>query len=144
MSLATAQYDEGVSDFLAVVDAERSLHSAEDRLVQSQTALTLHTIRLFKALGGGWDSWADPRQSRRPNPPREWQAARPRRHSAWQGGVDPAIDVVLSEVVGSGGPTVPTDPKVLFFIVCGSGTRAGKENSSCFIPSASFRGGCWS
>lgn len=60
VSLATAQYNEGVSDFLAVVDSERSLHAVEDRLVQSQTALTLHTIRLFKALGGGWESWAGP------------------------------------------------------------------------------------
>lgn len=48
-------------DFLAVVDSKRSLHSAEDRLVQSRTALTLHTIRLFKALGGGRDGWAGPR-----------------------------------------------------------------------------------
>ncbi len=61
VSLATAQYNEGVSDFLAVVDAERSRHAAEDRLVQSQTALTLHTIRLLKALGGGWDGGAGPR-----------------------------------------------------------------------------------
>lgn len=60
VSLATAQYNEGVSDFLAVVDSERSRHAAEDRLVQSQTALTLQTIRLFKALGGGWDSTATP------------------------------------------------------------------------------------
>lgn len=52
--LATAQYNEGVSDFLDVIDSERSLRLAEDQRVQSETALALHAIGLFKALGGGW------------------------------------------------------------------------------------------
>jgi multidrug efflux system outer membrane protein len=53
--LSRARYDGGVSSYLEVLDSERSLFSAE--LTESQT-LRLYIdaiIRLYKALGGGWD-----------------------------------------------------------------------------------------
>ena len=56
--LSRARYDGGVSSYLEVLDSERSLFSAE--LTESQT-LRLYIdaiIRLYKALGGGWDPGA--------------------------------------------------------------------------------------
>ena len=53
--LSRARYDGGVSSYLEVLDSERSLFSAE--LTESQT-LRLYIdaiIKLYKALGGGWD-----------------------------------------------------------------------------------------
>ncbi|CAH2603138.1 Efflux transporter outer membrane subunit [Rhodovastum atsumiense] len=54
--LARAQYRAGLSNFLDVLDAERSLSEAQDTLAQSDTALATQAIALFKALGGGWES----------------------------------------------------------------------------------------
>jgi multidrug efflux system outer membrane protein len=53
--LSRARYDGGVSSYLEVLDAERSLFDAE--LTESQT-LRLYinaVIELYKALGGGWN-----------------------------------------------------------------------------------------
>jgi len=53
--LSRARYDGGVTSYLEVLDTERSLFSAE--LAESQT-LRLYfdaVIRLYKALGGGWN-----------------------------------------------------------------------------------------
>jgi outer membrane protein, multidrug efflux system len=47
-------YAEGRVTFLAVLDAQRSLHSAQDRRVQSAQAMAANVIALFKALGGGF------------------------------------------------------------------------------------------
>jgi len=45
----------GSSSFLDVLDAERSLYSTEDTLIQSRVAIATDVIALAKALGGGWD-----------------------------------------------------------------------------------------
>ena len=52
--LSRALYQSGSSSFLDVLDAERSLYSAEDTLIQSRVAITTDHIALAKALGGGW------------------------------------------------------------------------------------------
>lgn len=39
----------------AAVEAQRTLLAAESQLVQSNTALSLHVVALYKALGGGWE-----------------------------------------------------------------------------------------
>lgn len=54
--VARAQYTAGLSNFLDVLDAERSLADARDALAQSQAALAVQAIALFKALGGGWET----------------------------------------------------------------------------------------
>jgi outer membrane protein, multidrug efflux system len=54
LELARQLYDKGLGEFLNVLDAERSLYQSEDALAQSQTALTVNAIALYKALGGGW------------------------------------------------------------------------------------------
>jgi NodT family efflux transporter outer membrane factor (OMF) lipoprotein len=57
-SLATAKYDAGLVDFTTVLDAQRSLRSFEDQLAQSDGTVTANLIRLYKALGGGWQAAA--------------------------------------------------------------------------------------
>ena len=57
VSLSEAQqlYAQGLTDFLSVLDAERSLYTTEDALVQSQRNISLDLVALYKALGGGWE-----------------------------------------------------------------------------------------
>lgn len=51
--------DTGATDFLNVLDSERSLYSAEESLIQSRTSIATYYISLNKALGGGWDGAID-------------------------------------------------------------------------------------
>jgi multidrug efflux system outer membrane protein len=57
VELSHVLYDKGLKDFLTVLDAERVLTEVRDRLVQSETAVVLHMIGLYKALGGGWQTY---------------------------------------------------------------------------------------
>jgi NodT family efflux transporter outer membrane factor (OMF) lipoprotein len=57
LNLAKRLYQLGVEDYLAVLDADRSLHSAEDRLVLSQRDMSINLIALYKSLGGGWENF---------------------------------------------------------------------------------------
>ena len=52
--LARARFEGGASDFLDVLDAERSQLAAQDQLVQARTGSATGLIALYKALGGGW------------------------------------------------------------------------------------------
>ncbi|MGC3981091.1 MAG: efflux transporter outer membrane subunit [Steroidobacteraceae bacterium] len=52
--LARIRYENGVIDFLQVLDAERSLLQAEDQLAQSRTETATSLVAVYKALGGGW------------------------------------------------------------------------------------------
>jgi NodT family efflux transporter outer membrane factor (OMF) lipoprotein len=56
VTLATQRYTAGLTDFLSVLDAERSLYAAEDQLVQSNRAVSEDLVALYKALGGGWEA----------------------------------------------------------------------------------------
>ncbi|GGC87680.1 efflux transporter outer membrane subunit [Halopseudomonas salina] len=51
--LARDRYDEGVVNFLQVLDAERTLFEAEQALVQIQRAKMENLVALYIALGGG-------------------------------------------------------------------------------------------
>jgi NodT family efflux transporter outer membrane factor (OMF) lipoprotein len=53
---ATQLYKQGLTDFLNVLIAQRSLFASEDALVQSTRNLSIDLVALYKALGGGWDS----------------------------------------------------------------------------------------
>ena len=55
VQLASVLYEKGLADFLTVLDAERTLRDVEDQLAASETDATVNVIRLFKALGGGWE-----------------------------------------------------------------------------------------
>lgn len=56
VELATALYTAGQNDFLAVLDAQRSLYASEDALAQSSRTVSTNLVALFKALGGGWQT----------------------------------------------------------------------------------------
>lgn len=53
-TLARLRFDNGYSSFLEVLDAERSLFSAELNYSQTQGDLHQYIIGLYKAMGGGW------------------------------------------------------------------------------------------
>ncbi len=55
-SLARVRYENGASDFLQVLDAERTLLESEDRLARSRTEAATSLIAVYKALGGGWQA----------------------------------------------------------------------------------------
>jgi multidrug efflux system outer membrane protein len=53
-SLARIRYKEGSTDFLVLLDAERTRLAAEDSLTSAQTAANTAIVSIYKALGGGW------------------------------------------------------------------------------------------
>lgn len=52
--LAESLYRDGLRDFIYVLDAQRAVFAAEDSLAVSSAEVTANLIRLYKALGGGW------------------------------------------------------------------------------------------
>lgn len=54
LKLSLELYKQGLSPFQNVLDAQRSLLSYENQLVQAQGNSLLQLITLYKALGGGW------------------------------------------------------------------------------------------
>jgi NodT family efflux transporter outer membrane factor (OMF) lipoprotein len=62
VALATQLYTEGETDFLSVLIAQRSLYVSEDALVQSTRNVTTDLVALYKALGGGWEVPAPPKE----------------------------------------------------------------------------------
>jgi NodT family efflux transporter outer membrane factor (OMF) lipoprotein len=56
LSIARIRYQDGVGDFLSVLDAERVALQAEQDFVTSNTNISLNLIQLYKALGGGWET----------------------------------------------------------------------------------------
>ncbi len=54
LRLAEVRYREGADDLLTVLDAQRTLFSAQDQLAQLRLNRLEASVSLFKALGGGW------------------------------------------------------------------------------------------
>jgi outer membrane protein, multidrug efflux system len=54
LQLAERRYREGVDDLATLLDAQRTLFSAQDNLAQTRLARLTAALDLFKALGGGW------------------------------------------------------------------------------------------
>lgn len=57
--LARKRYQQGVTDFLTVLDAERRQLEAEDLLADSRTRSATALVAVYKTLAGGWE-WAPP------------------------------------------------------------------------------------
>ena len=55
LNLANKLYANGLTDFINVLDAERSLYEAEDALAQSDMSVSADVVALYKSLGGGWE-----------------------------------------------------------------------------------------
>ncbi|MGH8533501.1 MAG: TolC family protein, partial [Gammaproteobacteria bacterium] len=58
--LARLRYDGGIADFLEVLDAERTLLEAEDRLAQGRQDSATALVAVYKALGAGWQEIESP------------------------------------------------------------------------------------
>ena len=54
LRLAEVRYREGADDLLTVLDAQRTLFSAQDQLAQIRLNRLEAAVSLYKALGGGW------------------------------------------------------------------------------------------
>ena len=55
LNLAQNQFRQGVTDFLQVLTAQRTLLSAEQQLSDSTATVSANLVALYKALGGGWE-----------------------------------------------------------------------------------------
>jgi NodT family efflux transporter outer membrane factor (OMF) lipoprotein len=53
---ARNQYRAGLTDFQNVLDSQRSLLNFQDQLAISGGTVTSNLVRLYKALGGGWEA----------------------------------------------------------------------------------------
>ena len=54
LQLATDRYNNGLSSYLDLLDAERSLFTAELTLVQTEELELADVLGLYRAVGGGW------------------------------------------------------------------------------------------
>jgi len=52
--LAQARYDQGIDSYLNVLDAQRSLYSAQQGLIATRLTRLVNQVTLYKVLGGGW------------------------------------------------------------------------------------------
>ncbi|HVP85541.1 MAG TPA: efflux transporter outer membrane subunit [Rhizomicrobium sp.] len=59
LRISEIQYREGVADLLAVLQAQQTLFSAQDQLVQTRIALLQANVGLYQSLGGGWSQVAE-------------------------------------------------------------------------------------
>lgn len=57
--LAKLRYDAGRTDYLELLDAERTQLSAEDQLAEAEAGINTRAVALYKALGGGWQACGD-------------------------------------------------------------------------------------
>jgi multidrug efflux system outer membrane protein len=58
--LAHMRFEDGVADFLTVLDTEQRLLEDQRQLAQSETATATALVALYKALGGGWEEFGTP------------------------------------------------------------------------------------
>lgn len=56
-NIAKFRYEAGEENFLTILDAERSLLDTQNMLVQSETRILSYLTQLYKALGGGWETF---------------------------------------------------------------------------------------
>jgi len=68
VSLASQRYDRGLTDFLNVIDAERQQYALENEYAATEQSAADAFVSLYKALGGGWESYQDVPAIRRPLP----------------------------------------------------------------------------
>ena len=52
--LADLRYRAGAASYLDALDAQRSLFTAQQALIQTQAAQLQNNVALYRALGGGW------------------------------------------------------------------------------------------
>jgi outer membrane protein TolC len=55
LDLVMTQYTAGLTDFQNVLDTQRTLLLREDELAVAEGLVVGNLVRLYRALGGGWD-----------------------------------------------------------------------------------------
>lgn len=66
LGLAQSRYEQGVADFLTVLDAQRLLLGTQQQLQISTTNVSEDLVALYKALGGGWEEDLPEKQPEKP------------------------------------------------------------------------------
>jgi NodT family efflux transporter outer membrane factor (OMF) lipoprotein len=59
VNLATERYERGVTDFLNVLDAQRQDYALAEQTAIAAEVVALDYVAFYKALGGGWELYAD-------------------------------------------------------------------------------------
>ena len=63
VELVDTLYRTGLTDFQNVLDTQRSLFTRQDELAESEGLVVQNLVRIYRALGGGWDPNAPPPSS---------------------------------------------------------------------------------
>lgn len=58
--LSQARFERGVDSYLGALDAQRSLYSAEQALIETRLSRFTNLVAFYKAMGGGWEQGAAP------------------------------------------------------------------------------------
>jgi outer membrane protein TolC len=59
VNLATERFERGVTDFLYVLDAQRQEYALEEQTAIAAEVIVLRYVVFYKALGGGWELYAE-------------------------------------------------------------------------------------
>ena len=51
-----ARFESGLDSYLVLLESQRTLYLAQEALVVTQLAEQANRVRLYKALGGGWQA----------------------------------------------------------------------------------------
>jgi multidrug efflux system outer membrane protein len=54
--LSNSRYQEGIDNYLSVLDAQRSLYAGQQGLVSLRLARLANQVKLYEVLGGGWEN----------------------------------------------------------------------------------------
>jgi NodT family efflux transporter outer membrane factor (OMF) lipoprotein len=68
VDLATERYNRGLTDFLNVVDAERTFYDLQEQYADAQVSQGEQFVQLYKSLGGGWQGYQSVPKIRQPDP----------------------------------------------------------------------------
>ena len=63
LRLSQLRYDGGVSSYLELLDAQRTLFNARQLEIQTRLARLQNQVLLYRALGGGWETPSDQQQA---------------------------------------------------------------------------------
>jgi outer membrane protein TolC len=76
--ISQVRFKEGMDDYIATQDAQRSLYAAQQKLVGLQLDQAVNQVNLYKALGGGWNGGRGQTAgvARAPSPPAATASAR--------------------------------------------------------------------
>jgi NodT family efflux transporter outer membrane factor (OMF) lipoprotein len=68
MEIANQRYQQGFTNYLDVLDAERELYTLEDEQATTQEDVVIQFIAVYKSLGGGWETFDKVPDARQPRP----------------------------------------------------------------------------